>query len=121
LRKGAPARNVDAYIGAAPKQARAKLVQLRNIIRAAAPKADESISYQIPAYTLNGKPLVYFAAFTNHVSLFAISVKEHQHELKGYETSKGTVRFPLDRPLPVALIKKLVKARIKNTEAGRKK
>jgi len=123
MRKKAPARNVDAYVAAAPKEAQAKLLQLRRMIRAAAPKADESISYQIPAYKLNGKALVYFAAFRTHVSLFALPLplKEHEHELKGYQTAKGTVRFPLDKPLPVALIRKLLKTGVEKNEAGRKK
>jgi uncharacterized protein YdhG (YjbR/CyaY superfamily) len=99
-------------IAAAPKEARAKLVQLRKIVKAAAPKADEGISYKMPYYKYHGA-LVGFAAFKNHIGFFAVPVEEHKQELKGYETGKGSVRFPIDRPLPVALIKKLVKSRIK--------
>ena len=115
-------KDIDAYIAAAPKEVRAKLVQLRKIIKAAAPGALEGISYGMPYYKHHGA-LVYFATFKNHIGFFVPSpvVEEHKHELTGYETAKATVRFPIGKPLPVALIKKLVKARIKKNEAGRKK
>ena len=114
-------KDVNAYIAAAPTGVRAKLVQLRKITKAAAPKADEGISYSMPYYKYHGA-LVYFAAFKNHIGFFVPSpvVEEHKHELKGYETTKATVRFPIDKPLPVALITKLVKARVRKNEARRK-
>lgn len=115
-----PVRNVDAYIETAPKMARVKLVQLRRIIKAAAPQANESISYRMPYYNYNGA-LVWFAAFKNHIGFFIRPpiIQEHKHELKAYETTKATVRFPIDKPLPVALIRKLVKARISKNKATR--
>ena len=114
-------KDVDAYIAAAPTGPRGKLGQLRKIIKAAAPKADEGISYKVPYYKYHGA-LVYFAAFKNHIGLFVPTpiIEEHKLELKGYETAKATVRFPIGKPLPGALIKKLVKARIKRNEAARK-
>jgi|SRR5207248_2540695 len=113
-------KDVDAYIAAAPTEARGKLAQLRKIIKAAAPKADEGISYKVPYYRYHGA-LAYFAAFKNHIGFFVPPpiVEEHKLELKGYETAKATVRFPIGKPLPGALIKKLVKARIKKNEKAR--
>jgi len=113
-------KDVDAYIAAAPTEARGKLVQLRKIIKAAAPKADEGISYKVPYYRYRGA-LAYFAAFKNHIGFFVPPpiVEEHKLELKGYETAKATVRFPIGKPLHGALIKKLVKARIKKNEKAR--
>lgn len=110
----APAKNVDAYIAAAPEDVRGKLTRLRKIVRAAAPEASESISYAMPYYKYHGA-LLGFAAFKNHIGLYGAlpDAERHEFELKGYETSKGTVRFPSDKPLPVALIKKLIKARMK--------
>lgn len=110
-------RDVDAYIKAAPKEAHFKLVELRKIIRATAPGADESISYRMPYYNYNGA-LVWFAAFKNHIGFFLRPpvIKEHRQELKRYETTKSTVRFPIDKPLPVALIRKLIKSRISKNE-----
>lgn len=105
-----PAKNVDAYIKAAPVEVRAKLVQLRKIVRTLAPRAEEGISYGMPYYKLNGA-LVGFAAFKNHIGFFpGAIVKEFEKELAGYETAKGTVRFPLEKPLPVTLIRKLISA-----------
>jgi uncharacterized protein YdhG (YjbR/CyaY superfamily) len=114
------ASDVDRYLATVPKDARAALARLRKIIRAAAPKATETISYQMPAYKYHGL-LVAFAAFKDHCSFFpgAAGMKALQHELKAYDTSKGTIRFPIDKPLPAVLVKKLVKARIKENEARR--
>ena len=117
-------KDIHAYIASATKEVRAKLVQLRKVIKALAPKADEGISYGMPYYKYHGA-LVGFAAFKNHIGFFGVLPVVEKHklelELEGYETTKGTVRFPIDKPLPVALIKKLVKARIKKNEAGREK
>jgi uncharacterized protein YdhG (YjbR/CyaY superfamily) len=122
MKKTAPAKDVDEYIAAAPKEARATLEKLRRTIKAAAPKAAEVISYQMPMYKHHGM-VVGFAAFKNHCSLFPGSsvMEAHKKELKDYETSKGTIRFPADRPLPAALVKKLVKARVSENEARSKK
>jgi uncharacterized protein YdhG (YjbR/CyaY superfamily) len=116
--KSAPARDVDEYLAGVPKEARATLVKLRKTIKAAAPMASESISYQMPMYKHHGM-VIGFAAFKDHCSLFpgAAVMDAHKEELKRYDTSKGTIRFPANRPLPVALVKKLVKARIAENEA----
>ena len=115
-------KDVDSYIAAAPKEVRAKLRELRAAIRAVAPKAEERISYGMPYYGYKGR-LVYFAYAKAHVGLYVPTpvIAEHKKELKGYGTSMATVRFPLDKKLPVALIKKLVKARVEKNEARKKK
>ena len=118
MKRGATPANTDAYLAAVPKDARDALEKLRKIIRAAAPKATETISYQIPTYKYHGM-LVSFAAFKDHCSFFpgAAVIKAYQSKLKPYSTSKGTICFPADKPLPAALVKKLVKARMKENEA----
>ncbi len=106
---------VRAYIAAAPPKARAALRKLRATIRATVPKAEEGFSYRMPCFRLDGRPLVWYAAFTHHCSLFPITEKirrAHAAALGGYETSKGTVRLPLARPVPVSLVRRLVKARV---------
>jgi uncharacterized protein YdhG (YjbR/CyaY superfamily) len=123
--KNAPAKTVDEYLAGVPKEARATLEKLRKTIKAAAPMASEGISYQMPMYKHHGM-VVGFAAFKDHCSIFPGSavMDAHKVELSRYDTSKGTVRFPANKPLPAALVKKLVKARIKENEArakGKKK
>ncbi len=116
-------RDIDDYLKAVPREARATLGELRKTIKAAAPKADEVISYQIPTYKYHG-PLVGFAAFKNHCGFFVMSpsvMEAYKHALEAYDTSKSTIRFPADKPLPAALIKTLIKARIEENEARRKK
>jgi uncharacterized protein YdhG (YjbR/CyaY superfamily) len=106
-------KNHDDYLAAVPEDKRAALQKLRKAIKAAAPKAEECISYQIPAFRLNGKFLVAYGAGANHCAFYPGSVVQAlKEELKGYDTSKGTVRFPADKPLPSTLVRNLVKLRI---------
>ena len=116
--KSAPARDVDEYLAGVPKEARATLNKLRKTIKAAAPMAAEVISYQMPMYKHHGM-VIGFAAFKDHCSIFpgAAVMDAYKEELKRYDTSKGTIRFPGNKPLPATLVKKLVKARIKENEA----
>lgn len=107
-------RTIDEYLANVSADKRAALQKLRKMIRAAAPKAQECISYGIPAFRHEGKVMVWFGAAANHCSFYpgAFPIQAHKNELKAYDTSKGTVRFPANRPLPVVLVRKLVKARI---------
>jgi len=120
--KSAPT-SVDNYLAEVPLEARATLEQLRKTIKAVVPRAVEVISYQIPTFKLDGRMLVSYAAFKDHCSFFpgAAPIKAHQDELKSYQTSKGTIRFPTSKPLPATLVRKLVKTRIKENEARAKK
>jgi uncharacterized protein YdhG (YjbR/CyaY superfamily) len=113
-----PPATVDEYIVRATEPARSMLAQMRAAIRAALPKqAVEVISYRMPAFKLN-KVLVWYAAFKDHCSLFPTGqvIDQFRSELAAYKISKGTVQFPMDKPLPVALIKKLAKARLQMVE-----
>jgi len=114
---------VDEYIASYPREVQALLEQMRMTIKKAAPKAEECISYSMPAFKLNGM-LVWYAAFKNHIGLYprGSGIDVFAKELSKYKTSKGTVQFPLDKPLPLALIAKIVKYRVKeNTQAAKKK
>jgi len=107
-------KTIDEYIESFPKDIQAILSELRQVIREAAPQAEEAISYQMPAFKQNGI-LVYFAAFKNHIGFFprASGVEVFKEKLSAYETSKGTIRFPTDQPLPLDLIKEIVRFRVK--------
>jgi uncharacterized protein YdhG (YjbR/CyaY superfamily) len=115
--KKAP-KDVDEYIARAPKEARDRLEEVRAAIREAAPTAVESISYGIPFYDYRGR-LVWFGLAKAHIGLYVRPpvIEEHKSELADYETTKSAVRFPLDKKIPVPLIKKLVKARMKKNDA----
>lgn len=105
--------NVDEYISRFPSDVQKTLEKIRTTIRKAAPKAEETISYQIPAYKLNGKILIYFAGFTKHISVYPSprQAREFKKELSAYKGGKGTVQFPLDRPIPYDLITRIVRFR----------
>jgi uncharacterized protein YdhG (YjbR/CyaY superfamily) len=105
---------VQAYMAATPPAARRELKKIREAILAAAPGAEEHFSYRMPGFRLNGKTLIWYAAWKNHVSVYPMTDgirKRFASELEGYKMSKGTVQFPLTEPIPLALIKKLVKGR----------
>lgn len=114
MMKGAVPQSVDEYIAMQPKNVQPVLEKIRQVIRKAAPKAEESISYQMPGYKQEG-PLVYFGAFKDHYSLFPTStpVKVFADQLKKYKSSKGTIQFSYDEPLPVKLITDIVKFKVK--------
>ena len=119
-----PDMQVRAYLASRPAETRRRMRKIREIIRAAAPGAVESISYGIPTFKLDGRPFVYYAAFKHHVSLYPMTAairRAHADELTGYKMSTGTIQFPLDRPLPVALVKRLVKARLAESRTPRKR
>ena len=106
--------SIDAYIATFPPEVKALLLQMRQTIQKAAPKATEAISYQIPTFRLQGN-LVHFAGFKKHIGFYpgAAGIAAFQGELAGYKSAKGSVQFPLDQPLPLALVTKIVKFRVK--------
>ena len=113
--------SVEGYLSALPEDKRAVLEELRETIRAAAPMATEKISYGMPAFHHRGN-LVYYAAFKEHCSFFPASKKvvaDHADDLAGFEMSKGTIRFPVDKPLPAKLVKQMVEERVAENEARR--
>jgi uncharacterized protein YdhG (YjbR/CyaY superfamily) len=115
-------KNVDEYLAGVPEPARSTVAKLRAAIRSAVPpEATETISYRIPAFKHKGV-LVWYAAFSDHCSLFptASVIEAFRNELKGFSTSKGTIHFPTDKPLPTALVKKLVKARVAQSESTKR-
>jgi len=109
--------SVDEYIATADPQAKKALRDIRRTIKGAAPRAEEVISYQIPGYKYHGM-LVFFAAWKNHISLYPApwSAESLKKEMSAYEGSKGTIKFPLDKAMPLTLIKKMVKYRMKENE-----
>ncbi len=116
--------SVDEYIAAFPKNVQVVLLQIRRVIKDAAPNAEETISYNMPAFKLNGN-LVWFGAFKNHIGFYPkrSAIEEFRGKLAGFEISEveGTVRFPLDKPIPLDLIKEMVKFRVAENLADAKK
>ena len=114
------AKEIEAYIARAPRGVQGKLKELRSAIKQVAPGANESIGYRMPYYSYKGR-LAWFALMKNHIGLYLRPpvIAEHKRELSGYKTTKSAVHFALDRKLPIPLIKKLVKARMKKNEAER--
>jgi uncharacterized protein YdhG (YjbR/CyaY superfamily) len=122
IRRSSP--EIDAFLSGLAEDARSALQTLRGTIAAAAPDAVEGINYGVPAFKYRGRPLVSFGAATSHCAFYVQSpavMEAHRDELAGYDTSKGTVRFPATAPLPDDLITKLVRARVAETDAAAKK
>lgn len=116
MRTNEPApETIDEYIAGFPDDVRKILEKIRATIRKAAPDAEEAIKYQLPTFTLKGN-LVHFGAFTNHIGFYPapIGIEEFKKELERYQGGKGTIRFPLDEPIPFGLISRIVKFRVKN-------
>jgi uncharacterized protein YdhG (YjbR/CyaY superfamily) len=118
------AKDVDEYINGFPEHIQEILKQVRTTIQKAAPAAEQTISYAIPTFKLNGN-LVHFAAFKNHIGFYPAptAIKEFEKQFSSYKTSKGAVQFPLDKPMPLSLITKIVKYRVKinSKKAGKRK
>jgi uncharacterized protein YdhG (YjbR/CyaY superfamily) len=117
-----PARDFDDYLAMVPEPARTTLEKLRGTIRSAVPEATETISYRLPTFKYRGKPLVALGAAKDHCSFFLMGYipPELEADLEKYNTGKGMIRFPADKPLPAALVRKIVKARIAQVESGKK-
>ena len=115
-KSGAKPRTIDEYLAALSNDKRAALERLRRIVRAAAPGAEECISYGLPTFRLDGKGIACFGAAANHCAIYG-AVGAHKDELEAFDTSKGTIRFQPDVPLPATLVRKLVKARIAKNAA----
>ena len=117
-------KTVADYISAFPKDVQRKLKQLRSLIKKTAPQAEERISYGVPAYHFHERPLVYFAAFKNHIGFYATPTghEKFEKDLEKYKTGKGSVQFPLDEPLPAELITKIIQFRAEeNSEKAAEK
>jgi uncharacterized protein YdhG (YjbR/CyaY superfamily) len=120
---GSSPGSVDEYLAAVPAPMRGALQKLRTTIRRVVPDADECISYGIPTFKVNGRAVSHFAGFKSHCSFFpgAAVVEEYAEELKGFKTSKGTIQFTPDRPIPEALIERIVRARLADVLARAKR
>ena len=115
-RKNAPAKDVDEYLAGVPEPARSTLEKVRRAIRAAAPEATEAISYGVPMFRHHGL-LVGYGAAAKHCALYGTTLGSYRKDLEGYDTSRGTIRFPPDAPPPAALVKKIVRAHVAANEA----
>jgi uncharacterized protein YdhG (YjbR/CyaY superfamily) len=113
---------IDEYIDSRPKEVRARLIKLRSLIRSIVPQASEIISYQMPTFYLNGN-LIHFAAHSNHIGFYPTpsGITQFRKELEKYVTSKGTIQFPLEQPLPLGLIRKIVEFRVKENSNRKRK
>lgn len=111
--KSAPDQNVDDYIKGFPADVRQVLGTLRNTIRRVVPDAEESISYRIPTYKLAKRPLVYFAAFQHHVSVYPATEHSVIPGLARYRSGRGTLKFPIEKPIPFALVERFIRLRVK--------
>lgn len=119
-------KTIDAYIAGFPAAVQASLQEMRAVIQSAAPEATEAIKYQIPTFVLDGGNLVHFAAFSKHIGFYPTSsgVAAFKDELSGYHHAKGSVQFPLDRPVPMALVRKIVVFRVREvrgTASGKRR
>ncbi|HNK63722.1 MAG TPA: DUF1801 domain-containing protein [Anaerolineales bacterium] len=115
MEKGKPGiTTIDEYIATFPKETQKILKEVRATIKTAAPNAEEKIGYQMPTFTLNGKNLVHFAAFKNHIGFYPTpsGISAFAEELSKYEGAKGSVQFPIDKPMPLKLIARIVKFRV---------
>lgn len=113
-------KTMDEYIGSFPKDVRDVLEELRRVISESAPKAEEAISYGMPAFKLHGKGLVYFAAWKSHIGFYPAgpsAIEAFKKELSPYKQAKGTIQLPLEKPIPFDLIRKIVKFRVKQIES----
>jgi uncharacterized protein YdhG (YjbR/CyaY superfamily) len=117
--KPASPQNIDDYIADFPADVQEVLQKIRITIKKAAPKAEEAISYKIPTFNLKGQYLIYFAAYKKHIGLYPVPSgdEEFNEEISIYQAGKGTLRFPLDKPIPYKLISKIVKIRAKENSA----
>jgi uncharacterized protein YdhG (YjbR/CyaY superfamily) len=115
-------KTMDEYIAKFPKNVRDVLEELRQVIKDSAPDTEEKISYGIPTFDLNKRHLVHFAAYKNHIGFYPTSsgINAFKKDLSPFKTSKGTVQFPLDKPIPFDLVKKIVKFRVKENESKKK-
>lgn len=115
--------SVDDYIRSFPENVQVRLIQIRDIIKINAPEAEESIAYKMAAYKTNRRPLVYFAGFTSHIGFYAIPTghAKFAEELSGYKHGKGSVQFPMDEPLPLDLIGRIVKFRVEENSVKKPK
>jgi uncharacterized protein YdhG (YjbR/CyaY superfamily) len=111
--------DIDEYISGFPKDVQGKLEKIRMTIKKAVPAAEETISYKMPTFNLNGKYLIYFAAYKRHIALYPAPIgnEDFQEEIAPYESGKGTLQFPLDKPIPFNLIRKIVRFRAKENLA----